>query len=75
MKDILNFFKSHKQSFTTSSSDDASSKLVIVENEIKNQRKSEKILTKVIPETIKTEVGNYALFRGTIAVVEQFSKI
>ena len=56
MKDILNFFKSHKQSFTTSSSDDASSKLVIVENEIKNQRKSEKILTKVSQKRSKQKL-------------------
>ena len=75
MKDILNFFKSHKQSFTTSSSDDASSKLVIVENEIKKSTQVRKNSNKSVPGTIKTEVGNYALFRGTIAVVEQFSKI
>ena len=77
MNDIRTFLKGWKETdapaLVASVFDDVSqTKLMMVENEIKDQYKSESIITKLSQKQSKERLGN---MHGTKATVERFNKV
>ena len=63
VKDIRTFLKGRKQTDAPALTDDVSqSELMMVENEIKNQHKSESIIPKLSQKQIKEMLGNMHYF-------------